>query len=90
MGAGLAADGNNDGTVNQADYDLWRSKFRQGRTPPGSGAALAFSTASVPEPASGILLLLGGGKLPANPAAEAFCQPRTAKYRNVPEKTVGN
>ena len=60
-GPGLAADGNNDGTVNQADYDLWRTHF--GKPAPGTGTALAstmsIAPVTVPEPASGILLLLG-------------------------------
>jgi hypothetical protein len=60
-GAGLAADGNNDGIVNQADYDLWRTHF--GKPAPGTGTALASSMSiapvTVPEPASGILLLIG-------------------------------
>jgi hypothetical protein len=62
MGAGLAADGNNDGTVNQADYDLWRANFGK-MVPPGSGGALASSIASVPEPAAGILLIIGVASL---------------------------
>jgi hypothetical protein len=62
MGAGLAADGNNDGTVNQADFDLWRANFGK-MVPPASGGALASSIASVPEPACGILLVLGAASL---------------------------
>jgi hypothetical protein len=58
MGAGLAADGNNDGTVNGADYDLWRANFGK-MVAPASGGALASSIASVPEPAGGILLMIG-------------------------------
>jgi hypothetical protein len=43
-GSGLAADGDRNGKVDQADYDLWRTNF---------GAALATtatSTQTVPEP----------------------------------------
>jgi hypothetical protein len=40
-GAGLAADGNNDGVVNGADYDLWRARF--GQTAVSSGAHVAES-----------------------------------------------
>jgi hypothetical protein len=75
MGAGLAADGNNDGTVNQPDYDLWRANFGKLVTMPGSGAALAFSMASVPEPASGILLLLGAATCPRIRRRKRFSSP---------------
>jgi hypothetical protein len=62
MGAGLAADGNNDGTVNQADYDLWRANFGK-MVAPASGGALLSSIASVPEPTAGILLMIGAVSL---------------------------
>jgi hypothetical protein len=41
------------GTVNQADYDVWRASF--GRT---SGAGAALASAAVPEPSSAAILLL--------------------------------
>jgi len=56
----LRANGNNTGAsagkIDLADYNFWKSRF--GSTTPGSGsAALATSeSASVPEPASGLLL----------------------------------
>jgi hypothetical protein len=40
------------GTVNQADYDVWRANF--GRA---GGGGTAAATAAVPEPTSGVLLL---------------------------------
>lgn len=46
---GLWADGNSDGKVDGADYVVWRNAF--------AGASSAIT--SVPEPASGIMLLLG-------------------------------
>jgi hypothetical protein len=54
-GAGLAADGNHDNAVNDLDYTYWRSRF--GNTS-GSGASLGDS-ASVPEPASFGLFMVG-------------------------------
>jgi hypothetical protein len=47
----LAADGNGNGIIDAGDYDLWLSQF--GRAVAGSGA-----TATVPEPASWLALLL--------------------------------
>lgn len=55
-GAGLPADGNGDGTVNQADYNLWRASFG---ALAGSASAAGLSTSVVPEPASGLLFVLG-------------------------------
>ena len=55
-GAGLAADGNGDNMVDQTDYEVWRSHFGQTA---GSGAGAA-ALAAVPEPASALLLMLGG------------------------------
>jgi hypothetical protein len=51
-GAGLAADGDGNGTVDQADYDLWLANF--GRTSVGS--SMGASSASVPEPSVVVLL----------------------------------
>ena len=45
-GAGLPADGDNSGTVDQGDYTVWKANFGK----PGPGAAAG--TAAVPEPAT--------------------------------------
>ena len=52
IGAGLAADGNWSGRVDQGDYDVWRANF--GRT----AQTVAFSNdfSSVPEPATCVLV----------------------------------
>jgi len=50
-GAALAADGNNDGSVNVLDFSVWKSHF--GETLGGSGGL-----AAVPEPASAVLLMI--------------------------------
>jgi hypothetical protein len=54
MGTGTQAtgDANADMNVNQADYDAWRATF--GTDVPGGGLA-----SSVPEPSSGIVILVG-------------------------------
>lgn len=49
----LNADGNFDGTVDAADYVVWRKNLTAG----GNGASVA--TASAPEPASLLLLMIG-------------------------------
>ena len=49
----VAGDGTGDGVVNQSDYDLWRSTF--GQTTGGGGS---LSSASVPEPSTGLLAIL--------------------------------
>jgi hypothetical protein len=51
--AGQGADGNANGTIDQADYDFWRARF-------GSAVPGASGAASVPEPASIMLLLTVG------------------------------
>ena len=49
----LRADGNGNGIIDSGDYDIWKSLF--GATyASGSG-----SLATVPEPTSGLLLLIG-------------------------------
>jgi hypothetical protein len=53
IGGPLAADGNNNGQIDIGDFTVWRSHFGQ---PGGSGNSAG---ASVPEPGSGLLLLLG-------------------------------
>jgi hypothetical protein len=52
---GFGPDGNGDGIVNQADYSFWRSRFG---LPMGSGSGESLSTNAVPEPRSGILLVM--------------------------------
>ncbi len=54
MGADLAADGNGDESVDAADYVLWRDKFGLGV---GCGADASI-VGAVPEPASGLLLIV--------------------------------
>jgi hypothetical protein len=49
--SGSGADGNNNGMIDDGDFDYWAERFGN-IIPPGAGAA-------VPEPASGLLLLLG-------------------------------
>jgi hypothetical protein len=51
---GDGADGNANGTVDPGDYDVWRMNFGLVVSAPASGA----QTAAVPEPASGVLVLL--------------------------------
>jgi hypothetical protein len=53
----LAADGNNNGIIDAADYIIWRRAAGS----PGGAAAV------VPEPASGLLLLLAVGCQVATP-----------------------
>jgi hypothetical protein len=50
---GLGADGNENGIVDAADYTVWRDHLTG-----GGGAAL--SNHAVPEPASGLLMLIAG------------------------------
>jgi hypothetical protein len=87
MGIGLAADGNNDGTVDQLDYDLWRANFGM-LVSPGSGSGLAFSVASVPEPACGVLLLIGAAGL-SQIRKRRFSAPR-GKIKQHSRKKEGN
>jgi hypothetical protein len=57
MGAGLAADGNDNGQIDPGDYGVWRANF--GRTA-GIGAenqANSSGEGAVPEPAAVGLLL---------------------------------
>jgi hypothetical protein len=54
--ASLPADGNGNGTVDAGDYDLWRANF--GKSAAGLGAT-GSASASVPEPAGTLLLVLG-------------------------------
>jgi serralysin len=54
VGSGLAADGNGDGRIDANDYALWRTHFGTS----ASGSASIVGGGSVPEPASGVLVLL--------------------------------
>ncbi len=56
-GAKLAADGNGDQVVNLADYTLWRDHF--GARSAAVAPLTFWSTASVPEPATSAIVLLG-------------------------------
>jgi adhesin HecA-like repeat protein len=53
IGGPLAADGNNNGQIDIGDFTVWRSHFGQ------LGGTGNSTSASVPEPGSGLLLLLG-------------------------------
>ena len=53
----LAADGNHNGVVDAADYTIWRDHLGLQFSGGGTGAAAG---ATVPEPATVVLLLLGG------------------------------
>jgi hypothetical protein len=49
------------GIVNAADYTHWRKRFGISTIPfAGSGSGSEFDSAGVPEPASGLFLLIGG------------------------------
>jgi hypothetical protein len=49
----LRADGNDNGTVDGADYGIWKTHFGE-----SANVGLSATSAAVPEPASGALLLL--------------------------------
>ena len=53
--AGTGADGSANGIIDQADYNLWRSHFGMAS---GAGSG-SLSSTSVPEPVSGLLLVIG-------------------------------
>jgi hypothetical protein len=53
--AGTGADGSLNGIIDQADYNLWRSHFGSAS---GAGSG-SLSSTSVPEPMSGLLLVIG-------------------------------
>lgn len=59
----MAADGNGDGAVDDADYDMWKSHF--GEVWPGSGSGLGAGAGSistgVPEPT--LLVLICGAAM---------------------------
>lgn len=57
-----AADGNGNGKVDAADYILWRKTLGQSGGP-GAGSGAGLESSGVPEPSSGILILLGGAIL---------------------------
>ena len=52
-----AADGNGNGKVDAADYVLWRKTLGQSGGP-GAGAGTGLGSFGVPEPSSGMLILL--------------------------------
>jgi T5SS/PEP-CTERM-associated repeat protein len=54
-GTGLAADGNGNGQIDSGDFDVWRAHFGQTA---GSGSGVS-TNATVPEPASALMLLVG-------------------------------
>ncbi|MEX2308081.1 MAG: hypothetical protein WD738_10840 [Pirellulales bacterium] len=58
MGIGLAADSNFDGVVNLVDYFMWRSHFGQMVPGAGSGSAADRPPGAVPEPASGLIMVV--------------------------------
>jgi len=55
-GSGLAADGNGNNQVDSGDYNVWRAHFGQTS---GTGAATGSSSATVPEPSTLVMLLIG-------------------------------
>jgi hypothetical protein len=55
--SGLPADGNGNGTIDAEDYNIWRSNF--GRQVGGSAAG-STKLGAVPEPSTGLLVLLSG------------------------------
>jgi peptidyl-prolyl cis-trans isomerase A (cyclophilin A) len=57
-----AADGNGNGKVDAADYVLWRKTLGQSGGP-GAGSGAGLDSFGVPEPSSGILILLAGAML---------------------------
>jgi cyclophilin family peptidyl-prolyl cis-trans isomerase len=57
-----AADGNGNGKVDAADYVLWRKTLGQSGGP-GAGSGAGLDSFGVPEPSSGILILLAGATL---------------------------
>jgi cyclophilin family peptidyl-prolyl cis-trans isomerase len=56
------ADGNGNGKVDAADYVLWRKTLGQSGGP-GAGSGAGLDSFGVPEPSSGILILLAGASL---------------------------
>jgi peptidyl-prolyl cis-trans isomerase A (cyclophilin A) len=57
-----AADGNGNGIVDAADYTIWRNTFGQ-TGGPGAGSGTGLGSLGVPEPTSGVLILLAGAML---------------------------
>jgi hypothetical protein len=63
LGAGLAADGDNNGQIDAADYDVWRTNFGKPAVSSSSANYLApwelpAANYAVPEPRSAVLWLL--------------------------------
>jgi phospholipase/lecithinase/hemolysin len=62
-GMGLAADGNGDNIIDRLDYDVWKSHYGEtsGTTANWvASPAVATARSDVPEPASAVLVLIGG------------------------------
>jgi hypothetical protein len=57
IAGGTGADGNGDGTIDEADYAVWRSHFGQSASE-SLAAVAARSDIAVPEPSTGLLILL--------------------------------
>ena len=70
MGMDLLADGNVNNEIDAGDYEVWHARF--GQTLPGSGAA-ASANATVPEPASSVLLMIAASGLVAGDDASWQC-----------------
>jgi hypothetical protein len=68
-----AADGNGNGKVDAADYVLWRKTLGQSGGP-GAGSGAGLDSFGVPEPSSGLLLMLSGAML-------SFYRPRFSPRR---------
>jgi cyclophilin family peptidyl-prolyl cis-trans isomerase len=67
------ADGNGNGKVDAADYVIWRKTFGQ-TSGAGAGSGAGFESFGVPEPTSGVLILLAGAML-------TFCRARFSTRR---------
>jgi len=66
IGRGQGADGDGDGLVTEADYGVWQTRFGE------TAAAFQLASVEVPEPASGLIMLLlcaGTRLLTLRPAA---------------------
>jgi hypothetical protein len=75
----LAADGNENGVIDAGDYDAWVAHF--GGTLGGSGAV---ESGSVPEPATAMLILLGGVMMLGRVRRLTFPSRVSCDYRSAP------